>query len=471
MNHYEEVKRKLEAFGQAHLLQFYEELEKEQKEKLLEEIDSLDFEELAQIQLENSNQFGDFSHHLNCSEEATKLQIKNSNCSERIAKLQIENSNCSERTARLQIENSDCFEEKEKLILTPMEALDKSMLSKEEKEKYEAMGEEIIRQRKVAVCTMAGGQGSRLGHEGPKGTFMVPLQEPKSIFQIAAEHMVRSYEKYHVYLDWYIMTSEENDTVTKQYFAEHAYFGYDNRYIHFFKQGQLPLFNLQGKILLQSKFEIFKAANGNGGIFKALEDHAILKEMAQKEVEYFVTCNVDNILIKPIDALMLGVMKQKKAEIGIKSILKRDAKEPVGVCCLKNGKPTVVEYIDLPKELAEETLADGSLKFGEVHFGCNYLSRTLLEKIAKEKLPYHAAKKKNQFWDEKGNWISGEEVNSIKYEMFIFDGFEKAQNAIVFRTKREEEFAPIKYKEGEDSPMTASKMYEDYWKQNGKNNI
>ena len=413
MNHYEEVKKKLEAFGQSHLLQFYEELEPEQKEKLLEEIDFLDFEELSQITVKKSN----------------------------------------------------CFAEKEEITLTPMEALDKSNLSQEEKEKYEIIGNEIIRERKVVVCTMAGGQGSRLGHEGPKGTFMVPLKEPKSIFQIAAEHMLQNYEKYHVYLDWYIMTSEENDMVTKNYFANNHYFGYDKKYIHFFKQGQLPLFSLNGKILLKSKFEIFKAANGNGGIFKALEDNAIIKELAQNQVEYFVTCNVDNILIKPIDSLMLGVMKSKEAEIGIKSILKRNANEPVGVCCLKNGKPTVVEYIDLPKDLAEETLPDGSLKFGEVHFGCNYLSRTLLEKIAREKLPYHAAKKKNQFWDESGNWITKEEVNSIKYEMFIFDAFEKAESAMIFRVKREEEFAPIKYKEGEDSPQTASKMYEAYWKQ------
>lgn len=423
MNHYEEVKKRLEMFGQEHLLQFYEELEPAQKVKLLAGVEALNLEELSQLQARSSHFFEKSSGDVPYSEE------------------------------------------KRKEVLEPIEALDKETLSSEEKEKYEAIGNEIIQQKKVAVCTMAGGQGSRLGHEGPKGTFMVPLKEPKSIFQIAAEHLVRSYEKYHVYLEWYIMTSEENDAITQAFFAEHHYFGYKKEHIHFFKQGQLPLFSFNGKILLQSKFEIFKAANGNGGIFQALEDHAILKDLTEKQIDYFVTCNVDNILIQPIDALMLGILKSKGVEIGIKSILKRDAKEPVGVCCLKNGRPTVVEYIDLPQDLAEERLADGSLKFGEVHFGCNYLSRTLLEKIAKEKLPYHPAKKKNQFWNENGDWVASDQINSIKYEMFIFDGFEKAESAIVFRVKREEEFAPIKYKEGEDSPQTASQMYEAYWKQ------
>ena len=411
MKNYEELLKLLEKHGQTHLLKFYSELNNEEQEILLNEIESIDFEEIKSIHDEKAN----------LNSEATNYE------------------------------------------LIPMEALDKAKLTKEELEKYRLIGEGMIVSKKVVVCTMAGGQGSRLGHEGPKGTFIVPLKEPKSIFQIAAEHMLRVYENYHVYLDWYIMTSEENDKVTRNYFEENHYFGYSKENIHFFKQVQLPLLDFNGNILLKSKSEIFKAANGNGGIFKALEDNGILEELKNNQVEYLVSCNVDNILIKPVDAIMLGVLKENQTEIGIKSIIKRDANEPVGVCCLKNGKPTVVEYIDLPKELAEEKLEDGSLKYGEVHFGCNYLSKTLLQKIADEKLPYHAAKKKNSYIDDKGELVVSNEVTSIKYEMFVFDGFEKAESAIAFRVKREEEFAPIKYKEGNDSPETASKMYEEYW--------
>lgn len=411
MKNYEEISSLLERYNQSHLLRFYSELDVPEQEKLLEEISNIDFEEIRELQ----------NNHEKKNSEVTNYE------------------------------------------LVPMEALDKAKLTEDELEKYQLIGNEIIKLKKVVVCTMAGGQGSRLGHDGPKGTFIVPLKEPKSIFQIAAEHMLMVYQKYQVYLDWYIMTSEENDKVTRNYFEDNNFFGYSKNNVHFFKQGQLPLLDFNGKILLKSKSEIFKAANGNGGIFKALEDNCILEQLNKNKVEYLVSCNVDNILIKPVDSIMLGVLKDSQTDIGIKSIIKRDANEPVGVCCLRDGKPTVVEYIDLPKELAVETIEDGSLKYGEVHFGCNYLSMSLLNKIADEKLPYHAAKKRNSYIDENGEFVNGDDVNSIKYEMFIFDGFEKAESAIAFRVNRKEEFAPIKYKDGEDSPATASKMYEEYW--------
>ena len=411
MDKYNKVLEVLKQYGQTHLLKFYDELNEKEKNKLLNDIESIDFEEMNRID-----------------------KAINAN-------------------------NNSVTNYK----LSPIKVLDKASLTLQEIENYQKIGEELIKKQKVAVCTMAGGQGSRLGHEGPKGTFMVPLKLPKSIFQIATEHMLEAYQKYGVYINWYIMTSEENDEVTKKYFAENQYFGYAKEYIQFFKQGQLPLTDFKGNILLQEKNKVFKAANGNGGIFKALEDNGIMKELKNKKIEYLVTCNVDNILIKPLDNIMFGALKNKNVELGIKSIVKRDPQEPVGVCCFKNGKPTVIEYIDLPKELAEARNEDGSLRFGEVHFGCNYLSTSLLEKIANEKLPYHSAKKKNKYIDENGNLVVSDTANSIKYEMFIFDGFEKADSALVFRVKREEEFAPIKYKEGEDSPITAAKMYEEYW--------
>ena len=410
MDKYNKILEILNKYGQTQLLKFYDELNENEKLKLLSDIESIDFEEISNI------------HKLVNSNENKVINYE----------------------------------------LTPIKVSDKSSLTLEETKNYQKIGEELIKNQRVAVCTMAGGQGSRLGHEGPKGTFMVPLKVPKSIFQIATEHMLGAYKKYGVYINWYIMTSEENDEVTRKYFAENHYFGYA-KYIQFCKQGQLPLTDFNGNILLQKKDKVFKAANGNGGIFKALGDNGILEELKEKRIEYLVTCNVDNILINPLDSIMFGTIKDKNVELGIKSIIKRSPQEPVGVCCLKNGKPTVIEYIDLPKELAEAKNEDGSLKFGEVHFGCNYLSTKLLEKIVNEKLPYHSAKKKNKYIDEKGNLVTSDDVNSIKYEMFIFDGFEKADSALVFRVKREEEFAPIKYKDGEDSPITAARMYEEYF--------
>lgn len=420
MNKYNEIFEKLKKYNQTHLLNFYNELTCDEQEELLSDIENTDFEEITNIF--NSNE-----------QDHTFLIEKEDN-------------------------NSTNY------IIEQMETIDKYNLTESEKENYNKLGQELIKNNKVAVCTMAGGQGSRLGHNGPKGTYLVPLTEPKSIFQIDTEKMLETYEKYGVYINWYIMTSEENDKTTKEYFEENNYFGYSKEHIKFFKQGQLPLTDFDGNILLQSKSKIFKAANGNGGIFKALADNGIIEELKNKGIEYLVTCNVDNILIKPIDEIMFGVLKEKNVGIGIKSIIKRSPDEPVGVCCLKNKKPTVIEYIDLPKELAEARNDDGSLKFGEAHFGCNYLNVKLLDKIAEEKLPYHSAKKKNKYIDVNGEFINNNEINSIKSEMFIFDGFEMAEKAIAFRTKREEEFAPIKNKEGNDSPETAVKMYEEYYK-------
>ncbi|MBO5142307.1 MAG: UTP--glucose-1-phosphate uridylyltransferase [Clostridia bacterium] len=415
MERYNNIIEKLEKYGQTHLLRFYDELTEDEKEVLLRQIDSVDFEEIKNI----------------------------TSC----------NNTCDNK------ENSS-FSNNE---ISPIDVVDKYELNEEEKQNYTQIGEDLIKKGKVAVCTMAGGQGSRLGHDGPKGTFVVPLKTPKSIFQISTEHLLDAYKKYGNYINWYIMTSEDNDAVTRKYFEENNYFGYSKEHVKFFKQGELPLLSFDGKILLKNKHEIFKAANGNGGIFKALEDNGIINELKEKEIEYIATCNVDNILIKPVDSSMFGLLKEKNAEIGIKSVIKRSPEEPVGVCCYKNGRPTVIEYIDLPKDLSEARNEDNTLKYGEVHFGSNYLSVKLIERIANEKLPYHSARKKNKYFDENGNFVDSDEVNSIKSEMFIFDGFEKAESALVYRVKREEEFAPIKYKEGEDSPETAVRMYEKYY--------
>lgn len=426
MVNYEEILEKLEKYNQTHLLKFYAELSDCEKEELLRDIDSIDFEELIQI---------------------NSLVSNNKNCTNNVS-------------------HSDKTSNEESIAsfnLTPIEVIDKYSINDAENDKYTQIGDELIKSGKVAVCTMAGGQGSRLGHNGPKGTFMVPLKEPKSIFQIATEHLLNAYGKYGVYINWYIMTSADNDAVTKAFFEDNNYFGYSKEHIKFFKQGELPLLGLDGKILLKNKHQVFKAANGNGGIFKALEDNGIIDELKEKGIEYLATCNVDNILIKPIDGAMFGILKDKNIEIGIKSVIKRNPEERVGVCGIKNGRPSVIEYIDLPTDLAEAKNEDGTLKFAEAHFGSNYLSVNLLDKIAKLKLPYHGAKKKNSYVGEDGNIVEGTEINSIKYEMFIFDGFEMAETGIAYRVKREEEFAPIKNKEGEDSPETAAKMYEKYY--------
>ncbi len=338
------------------------------------------------------------------------------------------------------------------MAIKPVNPVIKDELSDEDIRRYEEIGSEAIKSGQLAVCTLAGGQGTRLGHKGPKGTFVIPFTNfnPISIFELNTNILKKCFDKYGVYPTWYIMTSKENDEETKEYFESHNYFGYPKESITFFKQGELPLTYENGEEVKDNDGNIVYAANGNGGIFKALEDEGVLDDMAKKGINYLVTCNVDNILINPIDTFSLGVMIDRKAELCIKSIARENPLEKVGTIVEKDGNTTVIEYIDMPKELLDAKNSDGSLLYAESHFGCNILSLDLLKRIADKKLIIHEAHKKNELYGE-----------YIKHEMFIFDGFEMAESATVIRVRREDEFAPIKNKEGQDSPQTAIKLFED----------
>ncbi len=335
--------------------------------------------------------------------------------------------------------------------IEPINPVIKENLSKDDYKKYEEIGVKLLKDGKVAVCTLAGGQGTRLGHKGPKGTFVVPFTKivPKTIFEIDSDIISNCFKKYGIWPQWYIMTSNDNDKETQDFFEENNFFDIPKDKIMFFIQGEFPLVYEDGSEVKDKDGKIVTAANGNGGIFKALEDEGILKDMENKAIDYLVTCNVDNILVNPLDEVSLGILEAGNNELCIKSIARTDANEKVGSIVLKDGKCTVIEYIDMPKELLDAKNEDGSLLYSESHFGCNYLKLSLLKRIADEKLPIHEAHKKN---DEYGSYI--------KKEMFIFDGFEKAQHTTDIRVRREDEFAPIKNKEGNDSPKTAIELYE-----------
>ena len=340
------------------------------------------------------------------------------------------------------------------MSIEPIKSIDENSLNEEEHKMYSQIGTEIIKNEQIAVCILAGGQGTRLGHNGPKGTFMVPLDNPKSIFQIQVETLLRAYKEYGTHVYFFVMTSKDNDEITKQFLNDNNYFGYPKDKIKFFVQGELPLTN-RNKVELQNEDgSPIMAPNGNGGIFKALEDEGIIDLMKEQNIKYLVTENVDNILANPIDAIALGILEENNSEIGIKCVDKANPEERVGNTVLKDGRPTVIEYTDFPKDLASELDENGELKYKEAHFGVNYFSLNLLNRIAEEKLPIHEAYKSN---DKYGDFI--------KYEMFIFDGFEKANNGIAIHVNRDDEFAPIKNKEGVDSPYTAKELYVKKYKQ------
>ena len=357
--------------------------------------------------------------------------------------------------------------EKEKIKeakIEPISYVDKEELSKEDKEKYEKLGEKIIKEGKYAVVTMAGGQGTRLGHDGPKGTYDFGLESHKTIFEVLCDNLKEAYEKYDVYVPWYIMTSRQNHEDTVKFFEEKNYFNYPKENIYFFKQGELPVLSEEGELLLDKDGNLNEAADGHGGIFVSMRRNNVIEDMRKRNVKWAFIGPVDNVLVKMVDAIFVGLCEDKNVLAGGKSIIKAYPEERVGVFCKKNEKPSVIEYTEISKEMSEMTDERGSLVYGESHINCNIFNIDAIEEISKDKLPYHSAYKKIEYLDKDKNIVKPEGPNAYKFEAFIFDAFEQLDDMAIFRVKREEEFAPIKNAEGKDSPETARELYKKFHK-------
>ena len=407
------TKEILKKYGQEHLLSNYEKLSNEDKNRLLNDILTIDFGEISKLY------------------EQTKHKIKFENCK-----------------------------------IEPIEHVDKAKLSNEEIQKYSEIGIEQIKKGKLAAVTMAGGQGTRLGHNGPKGTFDLGLDSHKSIFEILCDTLKLARKKYGVVVPWYIMTSDENNDETVEFFEKNNYFDYPKEAVKFFIQGEMPMINTEGKILLNEEGLIKQAGAGHGAIFEAMRKNGIIYEMQNKGIEWVFSGGVDNVLVKMVDPVLIGLSIERNVLAAGKSVVKANPHEKVGVFCKKDGKPSVIEYSEISNELAEAVDEKGELLFGESHILCNQFNIKILEELAKNKLPYHVAFKKATYMDEKGNIISPTEPNAYKFEAFIFDAFSSIPEMLVMRVKREEEFAPVKNAEGVDSPETARKLYKDYFANN-----
>ena len=403
------TKQILKKYHQEHLLNFYEELSKEEQESLLNQLLEIDFKTMQELY------------------EGTKKSMTVSN---------------------------DKIE--------PIEYIDKEKMSKEQKEQYEKIGEEIITSGKYAVATMAGGQGTRLGHSGPKGTYY--LVNNKSLFEIFYDELNKANQKYNVTIPWYIMTSRENNKETIEFFEKNNYFGYNKEYIKFFSQGELPTINKEGKILLAEKGLVKEAADGNGGIFSSMNKNGIIDDMIEKQVEWLFIGAIDNALLKMVDPLLVGIAHSSGVLAAAKSLVKCSPTEKVGVFCKRNNQPSVIEYTELPEEMANLRDENGELFYGESHIMCNMFHVDVLKSIGERKLPYHQAFKKINYINEKGEKVEASEPNAYKFESFIFDAFETIPELKILRVKREEEFAPVKNATGVDSPETARELYLNYIK-------
>lgn len=349
--------------------------------------------------------------------------------------------------------------------LKPIKSLNPDKITKEEREMYEEIGADILKKNKFAVVTMSGGQGTRLGYKGPKGTFKIDVKpHPKYLFEIIVDTLQRANKKYNITIPWYIMTSHENNDEIVKFMEEHNYFGYNKEYIGFFEQGELPLITEDGQILFDENYNIKKASDGNGSIFKSMYIKGVLEDMKLKGIEWVYIGSIDNVLLKMVDTLLMGVAIKEGSEIATRSIFKNCPTERIGSLCIQDGKVKVIEYSELPQDMIEAEDENGEILFGESHVMCNLFSIKALEKISLQNLQYHKAHKKYSYLDENGKLVEPEEPNAYKFEYFIFDSFEFFNQISIVRGKREEDFAPVKNKEGVDSPATASKLYNDYWR-------
>ena len=348
--------------------------------------------------------------------------------------------------------------------IEPLKYLDKAKLTLEQTQKFDKLGSDVVKNGQYAVVTMAGGQGTRLGHNGPKGTFKLDVYgKGKYLFEILVDNLKEANQKYGITINWYIMTSKENNEATVEFLDKNSYFGYDKKYIKIFSQSELPLINTEGKLLMGKDHKIREASDGNGGTYSSLRRSGCLADMKEKGIKWVFIGSVDNALLKMGDVTLLGMAIDQGVQIASKSVVKANPHERVGVFCKMNGHPKVIEYTELPEKMAEEIDSDGELKYGESHIMCNLYTIDAIEKISKEALIYHSAFKKNAYIDEDGKEVIPTEPNSYKFESFIFDAFEFFDDIAILRGKREDDFAPVKNKDGVDSPKTAKELYEKYW--------
>ena len=408
----EEVKATLKKYGQEHLLNHYETLDDAHKQKLLDEIKSIDFELINSL-----------------------------------------------------YQNAEKTQDNEGDVITPIDYLDKYKLNDQYKY-YENLGKKAIKEGKLAVVTMAGGQGTRLGHNGPKGTYDIGLDSHKSLFELLCDGIKEEAKKYDVTIPWFIMTSRENNKETVDFFEKHKYFGYQkDKNLFFFIQGELPMVDTEGKILIGEDGLIKLAADGHGGIYESLVKTGMTKKMREMGVEWVFIGGVDNCLVKMVDPVLMGVAIDKNVTVACKSVVKANPQEKVGVFCKRNEKPNVIEYTEITDEMAEARDEDGELLYGESHILCNLFSVGAIERMGAEPLPYHVAFKKASYLDKDGKIVKPDSPNAYKFEAFLFDAFGEVDEMAVLRVKREEEFAPVKNADsaGVDCPKTAKELYEKFY--------
>ncbi|MBN2314635.1 MAG: UDPGP type 1 family protein [Sedimentisphaerales bacterium] len=408
----ERTKKTLQKHGQDHLLAFWDQFTEAQKLNLLEQIESLDFPDV-------------------------------------------------ERWITDIIKNPDSAAIRTDFL--PPLSYPPGPENPEQQQKYAKavkLGKELISDGKVAAFVVAGGQGTRLGFDGPKGDFPIGPVSNRTLFHIFADSIKAVGEKYHVICPWYVMTSPLNHDRTIEVFQSNNFYGLGPENVFIFQQGTLPNFDFGGKILLADKAHIACSPDGHGGSLKALYRSGALEDMENRGVEFLSYFQVDNALINIFDPLFIGLHALDGAEMSSKALTKSGPKEKVGNFCLIDGKINVIEYSDLPDEMGERRNPDGSLVFHLGSIAIHIINRTFVERLNDKNfgLPLHKAVKSIPHIDETGIIV---ESDGIKLESFVFDALPLASKSIILETLRHEEFAPAKNATGVDSVETAKQMIVD----------
>jgi UDP-N-acetylglucosamine/UDP-N-acetylgalactosamine diphosphorylase len=320
-----------------------------------------------------------------------------------------------------------------------------------------AAGEAALRAGRVAAFTVAGGQGTRLGWDGPKGTFPVTPVKKKPLFQVFAEKLRAAGVRYGRPLHWFIMTSHANHEATVTFFAEHKFFGLDRVRVHFFRQGRMPAVDFTGKILLEAPGRIAMSPDGHGGSLRALDRSGVLDLLKSEDIDTISYFQVDNPLVRCIDPAFLGWHFLQGSEMSSKMVAKAYPEEKVGHFCVQQGRLVVVEYSDLPLDRQRELdPATGRLRFHAGNVAIHVIDREFARRMSagENRLPFHRADKKIPGIDAAGKPVQPAAPNVAKFEMFVFDALPYAKNPIVIETRRADDFSPVKNAEGADSPQT-----------------
>ncbi len=326
------------------------------------------------------------------------------------------------------------------------------------KTEFKAIGIDAMKACKVGAILLAGGQGTRLGFDKAKGMYNIGVNKDLYIFEQLIRNLQKVTDEVGAFVPLYIMTSDKNDAQTREFFAEHDYFGYNKDFVKFFVQEMVPAVDFDGNVLVEAEDSLAMSPNGNGGWFTSLLKAGLGEDMKEKGVEWLNVFAVDNVLQQIADPVFIGATIQSGCVSGAKVVRKCDPYERVGALCLEDGKPSIIEYYELTPEMAEATNEAGSLLYG---FGVilNYLfSVEKLLEIAEKQMPLHIVEKKVPYIDENGNAVKPETPNAYKFETLILDMVYMMDDCLSFEVEREKEFAPVKNATGVDSVESAREL-------------